>query len=74
MTEKQFSTYLGPDIRALPMNSLDIVRQLKHAYYNQQVTLPVRLKALPKSAVLKFIPLCSRVRELLSVEVSNLDD
>lgn len=72
MTESQFCDCIGPNIRAFPVSGLDISRQLRHPYYNKQ--LEDHLRPTSKNAVLKFIPICSQVRQMLGIEVNNLDD
>ncbi len=74
MTEPQFYEYLGPNIGTFQLSGSDFSRQLKHPYYNKQLFLSEHLKGLTKSSEIKFIPLCSRLRELLHIAVNNLDD
>jgi len=73
LTEAQFREQC-PDVCFHKPTVSDVLKQLKHTYYNKQVTVSQRIKTLPRNSRLKFVPVCSQLRELLDIDVANLDD
>ena len=62
------------EISALELTVGEVLKNLKHPYYNGHVSLPASIKSCSKSTKIKFLPLCSQLRQLLDIHVVNLDD
>ena len=58
----------------LELTLAEFQRQLQAPYFNQMVSIPERIRTLPKNAKIKFVPLCNQLRILLGIEIMNLDD
>lgn len=69
-TESEFLK-LCPDVGMLELTVGEFQRRVKHQCF---VSVPERMKSLPKSSKIRFVPLCSRLRELLEIFEENLDD
>ena len=63
-----------PDIGTLELTIAEFLKRMKHPYYNKQLLVPENLQSCPKTAKIKFIPLCNKLRSLLDIEINNLDD
>lgn len=72
LTEAQFCVQC-PDTHLHQLTASEVMKQL-HTHYNGQVSLPQRMKLLPRNSRLKFVPLCTRLQELLNIDIANLDD
>lgn len=62
------------EIFALELTVGEVIKNLKHPYYNGHVTLPASISSCSKSTKVKFLPLCSKLRNLLDIKVVSLDD
>ena len=72
LTESQFWVQC-PNIHLHKMTHSEVLKQL-HTHYNGQVSLPQRIRQIPRNSRLKFVPLCTQLQELLNIDVANLDD
>ena len=72
LTESQFWVQC-PNIHLHKMTVSEVLKQL-HTHYNGQVSLPQRIRQIPRNSRLKFVPLSSQLQELLNIDVANLDD
>ena len=58
----------------LELTLAEFQRQMEAPYFNLTVSVPERMRTLPKNTTIKFLPLCNQLRMLLGIEIMNLDD
>lgn len=56
----------------LEMSVAQVVQQMESS--NTSYCLPDSIMAMPHTRKLRFLPLCVQLRQLLDIEVENLDD
>lgn len=56
----------------LEMTVAEVIQQLESSSLHHK--LPDSIMSLPHSRKLRFLPLCSQLRQLLDIQVENLDD
>lgn len=59
-------------VMPLEMTVAKIIEQIEASYLFHK--LPDNIMALPLTKKLSFLPLCDQLRELLDIQVENLDD
>lgn len=74
MTESELRRKFLEEISALEMTVGEFLNNLKHHQYNRHVQVPDDVKGLSKYEKIKFLPVCSQLRELLDIHTVNLDD
>lgn len=73
LTESEIQGHCS-GVHVLELTLAEFQRQMQAPYFNQTVSVPERMRALPKNAKIKFLPLCNQLRTLLGIEIMNLDD
>ena len=72
ITESQLLEYCD-SVRPLELSVAQVLQQLESS--NQAFhRLPDSIMSMPHTRKLKFLPLCNQLRQLLDIEVENLDD
>lgn len=70
MNERELLDYCD-QVKPLEMSVAQVVQQMESSNTYQ---LPDSIMAMPHTRKLRFLPLCSQLRQLLDIEVENLDD
>ena len=73
MTESELRQHCS-EISAVELTVGEILTNFKHSYYNTHVSLPASVGACSKTTKIKFLPLCSQLRNLLDIQVIDLED
>lgn len=70
-TESELLSHCS-EVEPLEMSVAEVMHQVESSKGFYQ--LPDSITAMPHGRRLRFLPLCSQLRQLLGIEVENLDD
>lgn len=73
MTEDQFMSECR-DVNILELTVTEFLHRMKVSPYNLQVSVPDKVKALPKKKAIKFVPLCCMLSRMLDILTENMDN
>lgn len=62
------------DVNILELTVAEFLHRMKAPHFNLQVSVPERIKSLPRKRAIKFIPLCSMLSQMLDIVMENLDN
>lgn len=70
LSEKELLGYCN-QVKPLEMSVAQVLQQMESC---NTYKLPDSIMSMPHTKKLRFLPLCSQLRQLLDIEVENLDD
>ena len=73
LTEEEFIAECH-DVNILELTVAEFLHRMKISPYNLQVSVPEKIKALPKKQAIKFVPLCRMLASMLDVLSENMDN
>lgn len=62
------------DVNILELTVGEFLHRMKAPHFNLQVSVPERIKNLPRKRAIKFVPLCRMLSEMLDIVTENLDN
>ena len=62
------------EVNILELTVAEFLHRMKLPHYNFQVTVPERIKSMPRKRAIKFVPLCQMVSRMLDIVTENLDN
>ena len=73
MGEKEF---IGEchEVNILELTVAEFLHRMKLPHYNVQISVPERIKSMPRKRAIKFVPLCHSLSQMLDIVTENLDN
>lgn len=62
------------EVNILELSVAEFLHRMKAPYYNLQVSVPEKIKCLPRKRAIKFVPLCQMLSQMLDIVTENMNN